>query len=161
MDSHSFIEFLKLTEKLKTITRHSWTSDKNRMESVAEHSWMVSLLAFLAIDNLKKQKFDKLKVLKMAIIHNIGESLTGDIPTHDQKEGFHKLETEKAAIELITSKLPSTTGKELMSLWAEFEKQETLESKIVEAIDKLEVGFQHNMADLSTWDENDKNYRRN
>ena len=78
----NLIEFYKKVEKLKLTTRHSWLTDKSRQESVAEHSWMLCFLAILLSDKIES-KVDLLKVLKILVVHDLAESVTGDIPSHE------------------------------------------------------------------------------
>jgi len=151
------IDFYKKAEKLKTTTRHSWLSNPKRQESVAEHSWMLGLLAIILSNKLDK-KINLLKVLKMLTIHDLAESITGDIPAHEiskrnTKENKHK--TEKKALKIILSGLPKPNIKELTNLWEEMEKKETLEAKFAQSLDKLEAVMQHHLVDISTWDQGD------
>ena len=76
MQPKELIEFLGVVEKLKCNTRHSWTSS-GRRESVAEHSWRLSLLAMLCADEYPD--LDMNKVVRMCIIHDLGEAITGDV----------------------------------------------------------------------------------
>ena len=78
MKPREYIEFLNKIEKLKCNTRHSWTSS-GRCESVAEHSWRLSVMALLCADEFPKLDIDK--VVKMCLIHDFGEAVTGDIPS--------------------------------------------------------------------------------
>ena len=77
MNQRSYIDFLNKIEKLKCNTRHSWTST-GRQESVAEHSWRLAVMAMLCIDDYPE--LDINKVIKMCLIHDFGEAITGDIP---------------------------------------------------------------------------------
>src|SRR6185437_1767014 len=88
-------------EKLKTTMRHSWTSDSNRQESSAEHSWMLCLIAVSIFDHLEV-KVDQLRVLKMLIIHDVAEVVIGDIPAFDTEGRKNKKEREKMAVEQLT-----------------------------------------------------------
>ena len=83
MNTSTFLEILKVAEKLKCNTRHSWTSS-GRHESVAEHSWRVALMALLMRDEFPELDMDK--VIRMCLIHDLGEAFTGDIPAFDKKE---------------------------------------------------------------------------
>lgn len=149
------ITFIIKAEKLKTITRHSWLSDSNRQESVAEHSWMLALIAMTIFDSIDIV-LDKLKVMKMVIIHDLAEAVTGDIPTFEVSERqSDKYENERKALETITSDLPPATSDEFMQLWLEMEANETPEAKLAQCLDKIEVLIQHQIADISTWDEGD------
>ncbi|MFA6455515.1 MAG: HD domain-containing protein [Bacteroidota bacterium] len=145
--------FIHSAEKLKNELRHSFTS-AGRQESVAEHTWRMSLMAILLVSKLdKKVNFEKL--MKMIVIHDIVEIEAGDTPVplmvgndilKKQKE-----EREKKAIETIRRQLGNDLGEEFYYLWYEFEAQETYEARVAYALDKLEVQIQHNEADISTW----------
>lgn len=76
------LKFYKQAERLKAELRHSWTSNSDRKESVTEHVWMTLLVALTLMDKVEK-KIGKLKVLKMLIIHDLGEAVVGDIPSHE------------------------------------------------------------------------------
>ena len=157
-DFQKLFEFIKIAEKLKTELRHSWTSDTTRRESVAEHVWMTCLLAIIIIDNLDV-KIDKLKAIKILIVHDIVESLAGDIPAFeksDRKSNNQKLEGR--AIKDIAEVLGGEGGEEIRSLWKEYEERETNEGKFAYALDKAEVLIQHNIADIETWDDGDYGY---
>lgn len=154
-DIGALLEFIKTAEKLKVELRHSYTSDITRQESVAEHSWMMGLMAILFFD-FAEAKVDKLKVMKMVVIHDLAEAITGDIPAFESSERKdRKYETEKAAMKTLTSGLPSQLAKEIMGLWNEYELKETDEAKLVQCIDKVEVLIQHNLAHIDTWDQGD------
>ncbi len=151
----NLIDFHKKAEKLKITTRHSWLSNPKRQESVAEHSWMLCLLAIILSDKLTK-KIDLLKVLKMLTIHDLAESVTGDIPSWEiSTRQKNKYKYEKKAFKKIVADLPKNKAKEIISLWEEFEENKTKEAKFANSLDKIEVVMQHNIADISTWDHGD------
>lgn len=153
----NLIAFHKKAEKLKLTTRHSWLSNSASQESVADHSWMLSILAILLADKLDK-KVNLLKVLKMLAIHDLAEAVTGDIPSHEvstRKE--NKFENEKKAFKSLITDLPKENAQEFLALWEEMEGKETLESKFANALDKVEAVMQHNVSDISTWDQGDFN----
>ncbi|GAA0075886.1 HD domain-containing protein [Clostridium sp. CTA-5] len=147
------LEVIKLGEKLKFEMRHSWLSN-GRQESVAEHTWMVSLMALL-IEPYLTQKVDSSRLLKMIIIHDLVEAEAGDIPAFDtmNNDDLKKLKSEKEikAIENIRDTLGNGLGEEVYNLWFEFENKNTYEAKVANAMDKLEAQIQHNEADISTW----------
>ena len=76
MDSRAFLDFLKVAERLKCNTRHSYTSS-GRHESVAEHSWRLTVMAYFMQDEFPEADIDK--VIKMCMFHDMGEAITGDI----------------------------------------------------------------------------------
>lgn len=146
MQPRKLIEFMSVMERMKDHTRHSWTS-KGRHESVAEHSWRTALLALLMKDEFPDLDIDK--VIRMCLLHDIGEAVTGDIPAFD-KTAAHE-DTEKQALEQLFDMLPSPWPEELRALFAEMEALETGEAKLYKALDRMEALFQHNEADISTW----------
>ena len=78
MNHADFLSILSVAEKLKCTTRHCDTST-GRRESVAEHSWRLALMAMLLEDEYPN--LDINKVIKMCLIHDLGEAFTGDIAT--------------------------------------------------------------------------------
>jgi putative hydrolase of HD superfamily len=151
----STLKVLKLAERLKFELRHSYTSS-GRQESVAEHTWRMSLMAVL-IGPYLDQPVNMEKLLKMIIIHDLIEAEAGDVSALDvlrnpaiKKE---KEQRERAAIENLRRHLDSSVGEEVYRLWYEFEEKNTYEAKVANAFDKLEVQLQHNDADIATWEE--------
>lgn len=148
------LSFLHFAEKLKYELRHSYTSS-GRQESVAEHTWRMALMAIL-LEPYFNKKIDIGKTLKMILIHDLVEAEAGDVPMPHMVNNSAlkkvKEEKEKAAIEKIRSMLNNDVGKEIHSLWYEFESRETYEAKVAYALDKLEVQIQHNEANISTWE---------
>ena len=151
----SILNILTLAERLKFELRHSYTSN-GRQESVAEHTWRMSLMAVL-IEPLLKQKVDTSRLLKMIIIHDLVEAEAKDVSALDVLRNpelkVQKAEKEKEAIENLRSALLEINGQEIYDLFYEFEHKETYEAKVANALDKLEVQLQHNHADFSTWEE--------
>lgn len=146
MDPRKYIEFLNTVEKLKCNTRHSWTSS-GRRESVAEHTWRLSLMALLCADEYPH--LDINKVIKMCIIHDLGEAITGDVPSFFKTDAHEKKEDE--AIDRLLSMLPDGTREEFSSLYAEMEAKKTDEARLYKALDNMEAVVSHNEADISTW----------
>jgi len=151
----SILQALTLAERLKFELRHSYTSS-GRQESVAEHTWRMSLMAVL-IEPLLTQKVDTARLLKLIIIHDLVEAEAKDVSALDvlRNPGIkaEKIKREKQAIENLRATLSETNGQEIYDLFYEFENKATYESKVANALDKLEVQLQHNHADFSTWEE--------
>lgn len=151
----AIMQTLKLAEKLKFELRHSYTSS-GRQESVAEHTWRMSLMAVLIEPELSP-KPDMARLLKMIIVHDLVEAEAHDVSALDVLRNpalkEEKIAREQAAIENLRTALKDTNGQEIYELWYEFEHKQTYESKIANALDKLEVQLQHNDADISTWEE--------
>ena len=139
------MDFLHILENMKCNTRHGWTHT-GRRESVAEHSFRVACMALLLTDEFPE--LDMAKVVRMCLIHDWGEAVTGDIPSFLKTEADES--TELGAIHELTAKLPGMRP-QLDALYAEMEVRETPEAKLYKALDRLEAVIQHNEAPLSTW----------
>lgn len=146
MEARKLLDILLVAERLKDTTRHCYTS-KGRHESVAEHSWMMTLMAFFIRDEFPDADMDK--VIRMCIIHDLGECFTGDIPTFEKNQVHEQIE-EKLLFSWVHS-LPEEYAKEMEELYEEMIERKTVEAQIYKAIDSLEAVIQHNMSDLSTW----------
>lgn len=151
MDARELLNALSVAVKLKDTTRHCYT-EKGRHESVAEHTWMMTMIAFFLKDEFPEA--DMNKVIQMCIIHDLGECFTGDIPTFAKNE-----EHEKTELDLLAKwvdSLPDKISTEMKALYQEMEERTTLEAKIYKAIDSQEALIQHNFSDLSTWTDHEK-----
>ncbi|MGN0978263.1 MAG: HD family hydrolase [Faecousia sp.] len=146
MKSTELLEILSVAEKLKCNTRHCYTSN-GRHESVAEHSWRVALMAMLLTPEFPEADMDK--VVRMCLIHDLGEAFTGDIPTFDKTAA--DTEKEDALFDQWVATLPEETKEEFSALLTEMNALQTQEAKIYKALDKLEAVIQHNESDIATW----------
>lgn len=146
MKPSELLEILSVAEKLKCSIRHCYTSS-GRQESVAEHSWRISLMAMLVAPEFPDA--DMGRVIRMCLIHDLGEAFTGDIPA------FHKTAAdarkEDALFDAWVQTLPAETREEFCALLAEMNALQTQEARIYKALDKLEAVIQHNESDISTW----------
>ena len=146
MEPRTLLNILTTAERLKDTTRHCYTSG-GRHESVAEHSWMMTLMSILLRSEFPDADMDK--VTRMCIIHDLGECFTGDIPTFD-KTAAHD-EREENLLTACVNTLPQPYRDEMTALYAEMNVVQTQEAKIYKAIDKMEAVLQHNLSDISTW----------
>lgn len=146
MKTRELLNALDVAERLKDATRHCYTSG-GRHESVAEHSWRAALMAFFMKDEFPEADINK--VIRMCIIHDLGEAFTGDIPTFNKTAADE--EREENLLTGWVKSLPEDVSSEMLALYAEMEARETVEAKIYKAIDNLEAVIQHNESDLSTW----------
>ena len=146
MEPEKLIETLAVAECLKDATRHCYTS-RGRRESVAEHSWRITLMAYLVSDEFPEADLEKL--MKMCLIHDLGEAFTGDIPTFEKSEKDE--EKEASLLDEWVKQLPEPFASEMLTLYREMEERQTLEARIYKALDNLEALIQHNESDISTW----------
>ena len=108
MEPEKLLEALHTAEKLKDTTRHCYTS-KGRHESVAEHSWRIALMAFWLRDEFPQADMDK--VIRMCLIHDLGECFTGDIPA------FDKTAADEAAEEALLSRWVDSLPESAIATW--------------------------------------------
>lgn len=146
MEARKFLDLMHLAENLKNNTRHSWTS-AGRHESVAEHCWRMTVMAYFVGDEFPQA--DRDKVIRMCMFHDMGEAFTGDIPAFEKQESHER--TERQCVEDWIASLPEPYREDLAGLFREMEEQKTLEAKIYKALDKMEALISHNEADISTW----------
>ncbi len=146
MDPIQLIDFLKVIEKLKCNTRHCYTTS-GRKESVAEHCWRTAVMALLCRDEYPTVDMDK--VIRMVLIHDFGEAITGDVPAFFKTDSHE--ETERTAIKELLSLLPHEYEKEFLDLFCEMDALETEEAKLFKSLDNLEAVVSHNESDISTW----------
>ena len=146
MEIRKLINFVGLVEKLKCNTRHSWTTSR-RKESVAEHSYMLALMAYLVKDDFPEADINK--VIVMCLLHDLGEAVMGDVPAFEKTEKDEIL--EERAIKTLLKELPETQEKEMTALFQEMKEMETLEAKLCKGLDKMEAVLQHNEAPIDTW----------
>ena len=148
MSPEAFLKILSVAERLKCSTRHCDTSS-GRRESVAEHSWRTALMAMLLSGIGEFSRLDMNRVIRMCLIHDLGEAFTGDIPT------FHKsAEDEDEEFRQLTAwiaSFPDAQRREFESLFAEMRERKTPEAKLFKALDRIEAVIQHNESDISSW----------
>lgn len=148
MTPQEVLEILHVAERLKCNTRHCDTST-GRRESVAEHSWRLCLFAMLLEQEPEFRSLDTDRVLRMCLIHDLGEAFTGDIPAFSksaQDEG-----REQGLYEDWIAQFPPANRAQFQALLAEMTALATPEAKLYKALDKLEAVIQHNEASLDSW----------
>ena len=146
MEAKELLRVLHTAERLKDETRHCYTSG-GRRESVAEHSWRLALTALFLRDEFPALDMDR--VIRMCLIHDLGECFTGDIPSFLKSGGDE--ERERSARETWVASLPAPYSVELKTLYAEMDALETDEARLYKALDKLEAVISHNESPLDTW----------
>jgi putative hydrolase of HD superfamily len=135
------LAFIQSAEKLKTVLRSAYTSN-GRQESTPEHTWRLCLLAMVFQDQLLALDFER--VLKMCIVHDLGETLNGDIPAVQQSVSNAKSTGERKDLMSLLAPLPAHLQAELLALWDDYENATSPEARAVKALDKLETIIQHN-----------------
>ena len=134
------LAFLREAERLKTVTRSGWTSRGER-ESVAEHTWRLCLMAMLLYG--EAPAVDLARLLRMCLVHDLGEALGGDVPAPEQQAAAPKAGQERADLLRLTASLPRRLRDEIVELWDEYEAAVTREARVAKGLDKLETILQH------------------
>ena len=150
MKPTELMRIMHTVEKLKDTTRHSYTS-RGRHESVAEHTFRLALMAYFIKDEFPEADMDR--VIKMCLIHDLGEIFTGDIPAFDKTADDES--TEARLLFAWVQGLPAPYAEEMSALFAEMDARQSLEARLYKALDGLEAVIQHNEADISTWTEHE------
>jgi putative hydrolase of HD superfamily len=141
--------------QLKQLYRQGWLRvgvARERCESVAEHSLGVALLCLFIADTYFPEA-DASKVVRIAMLHDLGEARVGDLTPHDGVGAEDKHARERRAVEEILGGLPR--GAEYVALWEEYERGASFEARLVKQVDRLEMGLQalvyehQGMGDLS------------
>src|SRR5688572_2676951 len=140
------IEFLRAAESLKTVTRSAYTS-AGRAESVAEHTWRLALMALLLAREFPDVDFAKL--VKICLVHDLGEAVGGDIPAPEQARrraagaSQGKAADERRDLVTLLQPLAPHLRAEITELWDEYEAARSPEARLAKALDKLETILQH------------------
>ncbi|WP_146345510.1 HD domain-containing protein [Phaeobacter marinintestinus] len=130
------IDFLKETDKLKSILRASRLIDGSRFENSAEHSWHIMLYALVLADQAGPDvQIDR--VLRMLLIHDIVEIDAGDAPIHGQVDHAAMAVKEAAAADRLFGLLPPDQADDFLMLWREFEAAESPDALYAKAIDRM------------------------
>ena len=128
------LDFLRGAEQLKNTIRRCYTSE-GRSESVAEHSWRLCLMAMIFEDYFPDISFSRL--VKICLIHDLGEAIGGDIPAPEQVGQPDKSGAERRDLLQLLKPLPQPLQNEIASLWDEYERAESPEARLAKGMDKL------------------------
>uniref|UniRef100_A0A1X7UMP0 HD domain-containing protein n=1 Tax=Amphimedon queenslandica TaxID=400682 RepID=A0A1X7UMP0_AMPQE len=107
--------FFKLCSKLKHLKRTGWVNHNvKEPETVAGHMYRMSLMSFLFS---KDNSIDYNKCVKMSLVHDLAESIVGDLTPSCNVSKEEKHQREKDAMVKISELVPKEVGQELYSLW--------------------------------------------
>ena len=134
------LDFFNTITDLKKIPRKGWKEKVGLLtpESVADHSYNTAVMA-MVLSDLKE--FDTEKILRMALLHDMAESVTGDF-TPEEISKKAKREMENNAMQDILSKLPSKLASNYTKIWKEYQNGNSKEAILVHEIDRLEMALQ-------------------
>ena len=140
------LDFLRASERLKATHRSAYTSD-GELESVAEHTWRLCLMALVLAPEFPAVDFARL--VKICLVHDLGEAVGGDVPAPEQARrkaaglATGKGDQERRDLLTLLEPLPPALKAEILALWDEHEAAASPEAKLAKALDKLETIMQH------------------
>ncbi|MBV9575299.1 MAG: HD domain-containing protein [Gammaproteobacteria bacterium] len=139
---HNMYQLILEMNKLKLVFRNT-TTHHDRKESTAEHSWSATMITLILMDELKKEfaNVNELKIIKLALIHDLVEIYAGDVMAFDVAARKDKEKIEAEALKKLMS-LYAEFGQQLHDLWYEFEGKNSIEAKIAKAADAICPIFQ-------------------
>jgi putative hydrolase of HD superfamily len=133
-------KFFQRVLDLKTVPRQGWKNKLkiNNPESVADHSYSTSVMSMVLSD---LEGLDTGKIIRMALIHDLAESVIGDI-TPDKITNDEKIIKENQAMRQILKNLPDKIAESYFIIWKEYQNNSSQESNLLHDIDKLEMACQ-------------------
>ncbi len=134
------LAFLQEAERLKDTLRTGHTRG-GRQESTAEHTWRLALMALVLGEAM--EGVDTARLLRICLVHDLAEAITGDLPATAQGKPNGKSAAERAALESMTAPLPASSRAMILDLWEEYEANATREARLAKGLDKLETILQH------------------
>jgi putative hydrolase of HD superfamily len=139
-ESSNLVEFFQTVLKLKSIPRQGW-KDKLGMknpESVADHCYSMTVMAMIVSD---LKKLDTEKIIKMSLLHDLAETVTGDL-VPDQESKPEKKKLENLAMKAILGNLAKSQKSQYWKIWQEYQRNSSKEAQLLHQIDKLEMAIQ-------------------
>ena len=132
--------FVEAAGALKDTLRSARTPD-GRVESVAEHSWRLALMALVLTP--AQPELDALEVVKLCLVHDLGEAIAGDVPAVAQGGEPDRAARERRDLATLAAPAPSALREELLRLYDDYAAARTPEARFVKALDKLETLVTH------------------
>ncbi|WP_210649839.1 HD family hydrolase [Nocardioides sp. SYSU D00065] len=141
-DLRDRVRFLIRAHELADVARLNRLVSDSRPESSAEHSWHLALTAIVLADHAPDGvRLDR--VVKMLLVHDLVEVVTGDTVIFDESARIQAEELERRAAREIFGQLPAPSGAALHELWSEFEDGTTLDARFARALDRLQPILVH------------------
>jgi putative hydrolase of HD superfamily len=131
----AIIDFIRELDRLKSVERKTKPIGMARFENSAEHSWQLAVQA-LSMARFAAEPIDLPRVIKMLLLHDIGEIDAGDTFVYATEEREQHKAAEHEGVRRICAILPDKLNGEFLALWEEFEAAETPEAKFANAMDR-------------------------
>ncbi|CAH0550319.1 unnamed protein product [Brassicogethes aeneus] len=137
LEPQEVLKFIGFVNNLKHSSRRGWSVLKiKNHESISSHMYGMAMMTFLLGEN---SKLDRLKCLQLSLVHDLAESIVGDIIPSDNIPEDKKHEMEDEAMKEITSTAGNAAGKLIYDLYKEYEAKETPEAKFVKDLDRFDM----------------------
>jgi putative hydrolase of HD superfamily len=153
------VAFIIEVDKLKAVTRKTRPIGLDRYENSAEHSWQIALLA-LSLAPYAEARIDLNRVIRMLLVHDIGEIDTGDTLVYVEGGWEERKAAELAAVKRIFGLLPAAQSATFLALWQEFEQAETSDARFANAADRAMPVLLNLANQGQSWRENGISYER-
>ncbi len=148
------LDFVLEIDKEKNVFRQTHLSGHGRNENDAEHAWHMAVMAYL-LKEYSNEPVDIARVMIMCLIHDVVEIDAGDTYAYDKEGLATQKKREDAAKERIFSLLPDDQKEEFVSIFDEFEANESAEAKFAHAMDNLQPLLLNDSNGGSDWKEHD------
>jgi 5'-deoxynucleotidase YfbR-like HD superfamily hydrolase len=144
-------EFLLQLDQLKLVNRRTYINGGERVENSAEHSWHLAIACW-AYAELFEEEYDINRLIKLALLHDLGEIKAGDTFLYSQNRDRAHLEERKGVEEIASH--PGNPIVNIVELWEEQETGSSKEAKLLKVIDRL-LPFLHNItSEGRAWQDN-------
>jgi putative hydrolase of HD superfamily len=149
----SQLNFIKLVDHLKSVTRRNYLADGQRLENSAEHSWHIALMANV-LSEYSNTSVDLSRVTLMLLVHDLVEVEAGDAYAYDDQAQSERKQKEERAAKAVFGKLPRDQKERFRLLWEEFEAAKTGEALFSKAVDHFLPVLQNYSSHGKSWIEN-------
>jgi putative hydrolases of HD superfamily len=153
------IDFILELDKLKAVTRKTRPLGLDRFENSAEHSWQIAMFA-LALAPFAAAPINLDRVIRMLLVHDIGEIDTGDTMVFVEGGWNERKAAEFHAVQRILGLAPAPLSNELVALWQEFEAAETADARFAGAVDRAMPALLNLNNNGQSWREHGISYQR-
>lgn len=144
-------DFLLQLDALKSVNRRTYINGGERVENSAEHSWHLAMACW-AFAELLQEDYDVSKLIKLALLHDLGEIGAGDTFLYSDKRDSAHIKERESVKEIASH--PGNPIADIPELWEEQETGASKEAKLLKVIDRL-LPFLHNISSEGrAWQDN-------
>ncbi len=140
---NNFLKLSKLVGKAKKIRRIGWRkkAEISNGETIAEHMYRLAVLSMIISD---LRNLDTEKILRMSLLHDLGEVITGDLTPDEKIEAGiqNTLRLEESGLKQVFNEIPTELRDYYITIWKEIHLQETNEARLMKSLDKFEMAIQ-------------------